>query len=336
MQRATLFILILWSMALCLAGWTLAQLPLNTIAQQISSLTLVQWTLWLAVNGLTIVLLTLRWQLLAHALQAPVKFFALLLVRQAGQTISFITPGPQFGGEPLQIYWLHKYGAPLRKAILSLGLDRFFELWVNFSVLVVAACLWLLGANNAKYAIGNWHTLVAPLLIILCLMLALAALLITQPPWINRRFDALAQRWQHNRHLRNIHEHWQTLGDDLRLALRTQKIYFGAAILLSLLGWVALMGELLMIFHLVNIELKLQEFLLILIALRMALLLPMPGGVGTIEASMFWAIHNLQLPASAAIGAIALMRLRDALVLIVGLICLKIQTTKKAATTQLA
>jgi uncharacterized membrane protein YbhN (UPF0104 family) len=62
---------------------------------------------------------------------------------------------------------------------------------------------------------------------------------------------------------------------------------------------------------------------LILVAMRLALLLPLPGGVGTLEASVLWSFQTLDLPASAAIGVIALMRLRDALVLLAGLLCLR-------------
>src|SRR5690606_19692420 len=79
-----------------------------------------------------------RWQILSSLLGHRVDFPKLLCIRQAGQLVSFITPGPQFGGEPLQIYWLYSQARqPLHKAILTLGLDRFFELWVNFAVLLL-------------------------------------------------------------------------------------------------------------------------------------------------------------------------------------------------------
>ena len=329
MQRATLFIIALWLMALTLAGWTLAQLPLHTISQQIKSLSLLQWVLWLSINGSIIILLTLRWQLLCRAVQAPITLLSLFCIRLAGNTVSFITPGPQFGGEPLQLYWLHQYGMPLRRALLSLGLDRFLELWINFSVLLAAALLLLLGQPAQGLSLNNWQTLIVPLLMMLGLMLALAAIIIKQPQWIHNRLAILAQRWQYNPRLRNIHGHWQTLGDDLRRTLTTQKSALYAAIMLSLLSWAGLIGELYFILHMLKIDVELHGFLLIIIALRMALLLPMPGGIGTIEAALLWAFNSLQLPVSAAIGVIALMRLRDAIILIAGLLCLRIQTAKK-------
>ena len=339
MQRATLFTLLLWLIALSLGAWTLAQLPLAELFTSISSLNPAQWIFWLGLNGLIILLLGLRWQLLTRALAAPIKLLKLLAIRQAGQAVSFITPGPQFGGEPLQVYWLYKYGMPLRKALLALGLDRFFELWVNFSVLLLAVLLLLAGVGNnntATNSIGDWQTMLVPLLIFLGLMVSLAWVLITQPQWINDRLERIAARWQHNHRLSNINQHWQSLGDDLRLALRTQKLRFLLAILLSLLGWAGLLGELLLILHFVGIEADLHSFLLILVAMRMALLLPMPGGVGTLEAAVLWSFHSLNLPASAALGLIALMRVRDALVLLIGLACLRASNSANAPTKTIA
>jgi uncharacterized protein (TIRG00374 family) len=337
MQRAILFTLLLWLVALGLSAWTLAQLPLAEIANSISSLSVPQWFFWLGLNTLIILILGLRWQILTQALAAPVNLLKLLFIRQAGQAVSFITPGPQFGGEPLQVYWLYKYGLPLRKALLSLGLDRFFELWVNFSVLLLAVLLLLVDVgnnniNNSENSIGNWQTMMTPLLIFLGLMVSLAWTLIKQPQWINNRLERIAARWQHNHHLNNINQHWQSLGNDLRIALRTQKTRFLLAILLSLLGWTGLLSELYLILHFVGVEADLHSFLIILVAMRMALLLPMPGGIGTLEASVFWSFHTLNLPASAALGLIALMRVRDAIVLLIGLACLRASNSTNAQT----
>lgn len=337
MQRAALFTLLLWLAALGLGAWTLAQLPLAEISHSITALNTWQWIFWLGLNALIILVLGLRWKILTQALATPVNLLKLLCIRQAGQAVSFITPGPQFGGEPLQVYWLYKYGLPLRKALLSLGLDRFFELWINFSVLLLAVLLLLTGIGNnsdgnINNTIGDWQTALLPLLIFLGLMFSLAWILIKQPQWINNRLERIAARWQHNYRLSKINQHWQSLGDDLRIALRTQQCRFLIAILLSLLGWAGLLGELYLILHFVGIDADLHSFLIILVAMRMALLLPMPGGVGTIEASVLWSFHTLNLPASAALGVIALMRVRDAIVLIIGLACLRASNSTNAQT----
>lgn len=323
MRRAQLVSVLLWLVALGLSAWTLAQLPLAEIASSITALTTPQWIFWLALNGIIILVLGVRWQVLTHALAGKINLFKLLLIRQAGQAVSFITPGPQFGGEPLQVYWLYKQGLPLAKALLSLGLDRFFELWVNFSVLLLAVLLLLVGVDGNQYSIGSWQTMLLPLLIFLGVLMGCAAIIIKQPQWINHRLGQMTARWQGDHRLHKLSQHWQSVGDELRIVLRTQKPRLLIAMFLSLLGWAGLLGELHLILHFVDVEVSLTGFLIILVAMRMALLLPTPGGLGTLEASVLWSFHTLELSASAALGLIALMRLRDAMVLVIGLVCLR-------------
>ena len=66
-----------------------------------------------------------------------------------------------------------------------------------------------------------------------------------------------------------------------------------------------------------------SSFVFLLVAIRLAFLLPLPGGIGTLEAAVFWAFLSLELPATAAIGIIALMRLRDGVVLIANIASLR-------------
>jgi uncharacterized membrane protein YbhN (UPF0104 family) len=73
-----------------------------------------------------------------------------------------------------------------------------------------------------------------------------------------------------------------------------------------------------------DLALDFSAFLVILVSMRLAFLLPLPGGVGSLEAVLFWAFQYLSLSAEAAIGLIALMRLRDVLVLMAGLWCLRV------------
>jgi uncharacterized membrane protein YbhN (UPF0104 family) len=50
--------------------------------------------------------------------------------------------------------------------------------------------------------------------------------------------------------------------------------------------------------------------------------MPIPGGVGTVEASLLWSFSILNLSAVGAAGLIALSRFRDVIILIVGIVFL--------------
>ena len=116
-----------WLIALALTAWIIRDLPFEIIIETIFSLTDAQWFYWACVNLSIILILVWRWLVLTKGFK--LKLINLLLLRQAGQSISFITPGPQFGGEPLQIFLLwEKYFISPGDSVLAVAADRAFEL----------------------------------------------------------------------------------------------------------------------------------------------------------------------------------------------------------------
>ncbi len=312
---------LLWLTAFILVGVILSQLPLASILVSIGRLSLPQWLAWIGINLAIISLATQRWQILIRLLNIRLGFVELLMIRQAGQAISFITPGPQFGGEPWQIFWLYQRGQmPIHRALLAVGLDRFYELWINFAVLLLAVLLLL---TSAKAPIDNGQNILLVLSVLLLTLSVAGWLILKQPERVLVSLKKLTVYWHHHPRLQNIETHWQRLGSDLQSAMREKKPALLKALLISLCGWVGLIGELWLLLSFFDLPLTLSTFLLILIAMRLAFLLPLPGGLGTLEAALFWAFHSLNLAETAVLGLIALMRLRDALTLFAGLICLR-------------
>ena len=101
------------------------------------------------------------------------------------------------------------------------------------------------------------------------------------------------------------------------------KAELALAFVWSLIGWIGLISELWLILSFFDIALTFYSFMLILVAMRLAFLLPLPGGIGTLEASLFWVFQILGLPLTVAISVMALMRLRDAITLVIGLYCVR-------------
>ncbi len=319
--------LLLWLAALILVGWVLSQLPLTTIVQSITKLSLGQWLAWIALNLGIVLLATERWRVLIDMLHVPVRFGELLMIRQAGQTVSFITPGPQFGGEPLQIYWLCKRNRlPIHGALLALGLDRFYELWINFTVLLLSVLLLLASSGTA---VVDWQNISLVLLLILLTLSLFGWLILKQPDRVSGWLKRVTGYWQHHPRLQQIETHWQRLGSDVKFVMAEQKPALSRAFVLSIAGWTGLIVELWLLLSFFDLELDGYAFLVILVAMRLAFLLPLPGGLGTLEAAMFWAFGYLSLSSAAAMGLIALMRLRDALVLMAGLWCLRVLHLQK-------
>ena len=320
MQHMKWIVALLWLLALLLAGWTLRQLPFAAIGSTISALAITDWLWWILLNAVILLLAALRWDFVTRALGSKLALGLLFRLRQAGSAVSFLTPGPHFGGEPLQLYWLYRHGRlPLHRAMLSLGLDRFFEMFTNFSVLLAGV---LMLATTSTLAARDSLQIITVLSLTLLAMLAAALVVLRQPQWLTTRFEALAQRWRQHQRLSRIDSQWQQLGAELRTAVTTQRPRLLLALVLSILGWIALLAELQLLLHFLGLALTPAAFILLIVAMRLAMLLPMPGGIGSIEAALLWSFQLLQLPAAAAIGLIALTRLRDAVVLLIGLYCL--------------
>ena len=311
---------LLWLAALLLAAWTLAQLPFAAIGQTLGTLTLADSLAWLLLNAAILAAAAWRWRQLALALCTSLPLFTLLRLRLAGSTVNFLTPGPHLGGEPLQLYWLYRlYGLSLQRAMLVLGLDRFFELGTNFTVLLTAVALLAL---SSTLALQDSLQVALFLLLVLIVLGVCARLVLQQPAWLTARLQQVAQRWQQHPRLQQIDSHWQQLGSGLRAAIDTQQPRLWQALVLSLLGWLLLVSELALLLHYAGVTPTPARLLLIMVAMRLAMLLPTPGGLGTVEAALLWSFQLLQLSPAAAIGLMALIRLRDAVVLIAGLWCL--------------
>jgi len=313
--------LITWLIALLLVVAILTQLPFSSLTETISRLSTSQWLLWVMVNLLTILLLVIRWHVLVRASGHKTGLIPLLLVRQAGQLVSFITPGPQFGGEPLQVFWLWKnYRLPGSTALLVVGLDRFMELWVNFAILLFAVILLLL---DTTVDTADWQA-VATVLAAMVLLLSLSGVfLLRHPAKISAVLQRIANRWQHHAILGKLDTEWNLINQNLRELVGQHKMALVWALVFSLLGWAGMIIELWLLLSFFVPAPDFSGFLVLFVAMRLAFLLPLPGGIGTLEAAVFWAINGLGQPASVALGLIVLMRLRDAFIMICAFFALR-------------
>lgn len=317
MNRLKGVLILLWIAALALAAWVFSQLPLTQIVGQLRQLNMGFVALWLVFNVAILLLYNYRWWLINGLCQVYTSFWQLFWIRQAGQSISFITPGPQFGGEPLQIFWLHRQAkAPVYRALAGLGIDRLMELWVNFCVLLMAVLL--LATLHVKISL-NWEAVVGFSLGTFCLISLGMWSLIRRPQRLQRALLSHLSKLGEHRYLRTIKYQSHRVVGELGYVTSQHKSGLLGALSLSFLCWISMFAELMIALWLANVTLDLGEFLLLFVGMRLALLLPLPGGVGTLEAAIFWVFQSLQLPLESALTLIALMRLRDVSIVAGGL-----------------
>ena len=318
MNRKKLFFLTVWLVGCSLVFFTVRELPLAGILERLGEISPLRLVGLLAINSLILFLSVKRWQILAQAFDIQLSLAHLFKVRQAGNTISFVTPGPQFGGEPLQLYWLSQsHEIPMDISLAILGADRFMEIFINLSILLLSVIF--IFYTDIEVNLSKTFLFIFLTVSILTMLLVL---FLRQPEWLENIFKSLFSRFTHTVSNSNESQNASSSWGRILTKIEKNKSKVILAATITLLGWIALLLELFMMMEALGISPNFYEVIFVMLGIRIALLMPIPGGVGTIEASLFWSFEILGLTLAGAGGLIALSRLRDVIVLFIGIGCL--------------
>jgi hypothetical protein len=91
------------------------------------------------------------------------------------------------------------------------------------------------------------------------------------------------------------------------------------AIAISSLSWALMIAEFYWMATFLGVSLTFAQLIALLTAARIAFLLPLPGGLGTLEASQVWALEAMGLNPAVGLGLSLLIRLRDVTLGLLGL-----------------
>lgn len=299
--------------AVLLLAWSLAQVPLDQLWQTLRHISLAGLAFWLVINLGILVLMAGRWWLILSDLGYPAGYLALVRYRLASFAVSYLTPGPQFGGEPVQVWLLRRrHQVPLAAGTASVSLDKLLELIASFSFLVFGLVValagnWLPGLSSPAVLLGAAGLLLLPLAY-------LVSMLTGQRPLqaVLMRLPARQREHSVSRGLMEV-EHQMSV-----FCVESPWTILKASLISGLL-WLAFVGEYWLATRLLGLQLDLVQVLSALVAARLALLTPLPGGVGALEASQVLALEALGLPGAYGLSLSLLMRGRDLLLAGIGL-----------------
>jgi uncharacterized protein (TIRG00374 family) len=292
-----------------LLWWALRNVPLIEIWESIKQLKGWQILLLLFINAIVIALMAARWWIIVHADNQSVPFLPLVGYRLSVFGVSYFTPGPQVGGEPLQIIYLQKnYGLTYARATAAVIMDKLLEFLVNFLLLAVGAWavfrVGLIPANGGR-----------PVLSLIGLAILLTWPLIHIILLYNGRFPvSTILRWQPFVPQRTNLVRLIMVSE--RMAASFCQRHFRAmlgAIGVSFLSVVGIVAEYVLMVEFLGMRLSPIQVFAALTALQLAFLMPLPGGLGALEASQVFALGAFGQPASAAISLTLLQRARDVL-----------------------
>lgn len=288
-----------------LLWWAIRQLPLEEVIVIFRGLNFPLVLLWLAINAGLLVVMNWRWWLILRVLGHPVSFFALTHYRLAAFAVSYFTPGPQFGGEPLQVLALRqRHQVTATTGTASVSLDRLLELIANFTFLVFGVILAITGAwlSDHLRSIGLTISLG-----FLAFPLAYLVLMLVGKKPLTELITRIPESLSSSRLIQAIQGVERQMS---RFCVEETGTVLIAS-LISLIVWVGLLGEYWLLTRILGLHLNLVQTVTALVAARLALLTPLPGGLGVMEASQILAFQTLGLTSSYG-GAIAiLIRMRD-------------------------
>jgi len=313
----------------------LRRVPLDQVGAALRGLALWQIVVLLALNAFIALSFSGRWWLILRALGQRVPYLRLSAHRLGAFGVSYFTPGTQFGGEPLQVYLIGEgYAVPLSAAITSVTLDKTIELLVNFSVLAAGVIILLLAQGTILPVILPGLAAHGALAFSALLLAAPAAFLAAV--WAGARpvgrFVALITRvlgsaddprvgWR-ARLAPAVMRAGEALSavDELATAFfRHHPRAVVLALIISVLSWIGMLAEYWLMAGFLGARLTLLQATLALTAARVAFLLPLPGGLGVLEASQALAMSVLGFESALGVSLALLIRGRDMLFGVIGL-----------------
>jgi uncharacterized protein (TIRG00374 family) len=303
-----------WLLVPLLLWWALRDVSLVEIGAVLRHLTSYQILALLAANVVVLLLFSARWWIISRAQGYSIPYFTLAGYRLAAFGVSYFTPGPQFGGEPLQVYLTErKHNVPRATAIAAVSLDKTLEVLFNFTFLAFGL-MTILQWQIFPQKLGQQAMAVAVALLVLVVGLLLAVFSGRHPVsnlwkitvrWLPDPNVDLSSRYD------NIYQTIRDSESQIAQFFRHHPLAMGLALGVSAITLLAMIGEFWLATYVLGLELNFVQGISLLTAARIAFLLPAPGGLGTLEASQVFAFTALGLNPAVGLSLTLLIRIRD-------------------------
>lgn len=310
-SRRLFRLVVVYSVLAILLYLALRNAPFIEIWNTLRQLQLSQLAILFVINALVILCMTARWWVIVRAENTAVPFLPLIRYRLSVFGLSYFTPGPQVGGEPLQVLYLQRnHGISFARATSAVIMDKLLEFLANFILIgigLTAAVRVGMISRNGTQVLGSLSLI--PMAVILAWpvihlillyrgrypissLLRSAVSLIGNPNWV--RLIIVSERMA-------------------AAFARRRLIALLLALGFSMLAWAGMAAEYVLMASFLNANLSLDQTLAALTAALFAFLLPLPGGLGALEASQVYALTSMGYAPAIGISLSLIMRGRDIL-----------------------
>ncbi len=264
---------------------------------------------FVAISMLNFILYSLRWQMILHRqvgkASHKLSLWRMYWHRMTGYAVGYLTPLNQAGGEPVRVALLIADKVPSESAVASATLDIAFELcsYVVFIALgVIFALVEHQGGTGTLVTMGVGLAVAFAVLFSFFVALARGKAM-ARPLFHKLRLDKIKR-------LRGA-EHWLEATEDLMRGFFTKG--HGGVIGISALSMMMVAFRVVETFYIAwgfGVALNFGQAFLISSLPGLALLLPVPGGLGLFEGGFAAVFTALAVPMSPIAFAL-IIRLRD-------------------------
>ena len=264
---------------------------------------------FVAISMLNFILYSLRWRIILHRQVTEKKhklsLWRMYWHRMTGYAVGYLTPLNQAGGEPVRVALLCADGVPSQSAVASATLDIAFELcsYVVFIALgVIFALIEHQGGGQTLVIMGVGLAIAFGVLLAFFIALARGKAM-ARPLFHRLKLDRIKR-------LQGV-EHWLEETEDLMRGFfqKGKGVVFGISAL-SMLMMTFRVVEAFYVAWGFHVSLNFAQAFLISSLPGLALILPVPGGLGIFEGGFAAVFTALNVPLN-PIAFSLMIRLRD-------------------------
>ncbi|MFH1597671.1 MAG: lysylphosphatidylglycerol synthase transmembrane domain-containing protein [Patescibacteria group bacterium] len=263
---------------------------------------------------------------------ARINFVKVTILRLIGDSVSYVTPVMYIGGELMSAYILKKdHDLPFSKGMASIVLDKMISLTVTIFYLVVGIIIFIV------YFVEDIKILI-PTIIVLVASVGFLAFFYRKT-WRNQGllFSLLKVFGLHKiKFFSNSKENIDQFDYQLHYFFKYRRRYFFYALAIIFTATVVTIGEYKLILYFLGIDMSLLNIILLRVIFIASTAVPIPGGLGTVEAGQAGYFSLIGLGASTGVSFILIIRFLQLINVSVGLVMLSIYGFKIFKPPQLA
>lgn len=272
---------------------------------------------YFAVSLLVLLVLTWRWSYILKSQKVRVPFINLAIYRFISNSVSYITPSAKLGGEFVRALLLKRHNVPLKKGFSTVFIDKSLEL--SFHAIFFVIGIFVVIYFYAFQKETEFY------FILVSIIFTLLLVIFFYHAYVEKRiFSKIYEKWKLSR-FKCISRFEKTIYEFDRLIIdffHKDKKDFFATMAISALSWGAAFLEFKIALYIIGINASLIQIFLIFSFVGVAYLIPIPMALGALEGSQVSVFKLLGLQASMGVALALVIRVRDSVFAIIGLLAL--------------